>query len=85
MTTIKCIFREAGNGYPAVGEEVVYQPDGDEPRLMKVIEMGSIQTRQWAANWCECECEDADRSWDDLSESERDEMYRDGHHVSDAE
>lgn len=82
MNTIKCVFREGGNGYPAVGGEVLCLSDGGEPRLLKVVETGAIRSRQWAANWCECECEDADRSWDDLSEAEQNELYRDGHRVT---
>lgn len=73
-------FKEAGNGYPQIGEEVIGDCGG-EPCLLKVVEVGTIQTRQWAANSIALVCEDADRSWDDLSEAEQDEMYRDAHHV----
>ena len=79
------MFHEAGNGFPGVGDEVISDEDGgicNDIRLLKVVGMSRIHTRQWHANYVYLVCEPADRDWDDLSESKQDRLYDTLHHVS---
>lgn len=80
MATWTHVFCEAGNGFPGVGEEVIYAADGDVI-LLKVVAISSIHTAQWQANYVYVECESADRDWDDLDEADADSLYEDPHHV----
>ena len=78
-TTYTHEFHEFGNGFPEVGDTVVCEQDGDI-RLVTITGMSRIETRQWHANMVYLTCVDAEHDWDDLTESEQDEMYS-GHRV----
>ncbi|MHB8397396.1 MAG: hypothetical protein ACYDCI_00455 [Candidatus Limnocylindrales bacterium] len=75
-------FRESGNGFPAVGLDVITPDDCGDPQLVRVVAVSPIHTRQWAANKVYLECEPSESPWDDFDEATQDLLYSHAYHVS---
>lgn len=75
------IFHERGNGFPAVGEEVLVERSSGWHEIKKVAEISSIHTRQYASNYVYLALSDADRDYGELDEEEAKDAWENLHHV----
>lgn len=76
------VFHEQGNGFPRIGDEVLVEGDCGWHKIMRIVGMSHIHTRQWQPNWIYLALEDADRDYIDLSDADADDAWEGLHHVA---
>lgn len=85
MSNFTHVFHEQGNGFPQVGDEVLVADDSGWHSIHLVETVSRIQTGSCGsgqANYIYLTLEDAERDYDNLSESAQDRAWNNLHHVS---
>lgn len=73
------VFRESGNRFPRIGDEVIVEEA--ETEIKRVASVSPIHTRQWEANRIYLTLVDADRDYSAMSDLDADVAWGGLHHV----